>query len=78
MPPRKPEMPDEQLFAPLGTSSYKVYCLMCGPQAQGFVGGRWMERHRYGHGNCPRCGAVVNLNQDGRPRRHSVCPKKNR
>jgi hypothetical protein len=61
-----------QLFVPVGRSSAKVKCTICG--SCGFPGGRWQDGCRLGHRPCPRCGKPLKVTKHGKGRTHGRCP----
>lgn len=40
-------MADTPVFEPVSPTSRKVRCVACGEK--GYIGGRWMDKHRAGH-----------------------------
>jgi hypothetical protein len=62
------------LFEPM-PNSQKVICTECGATGYDVDHPRsWQHAHRRGHAPCPRCGKVLTLLVNGKPRTHVRCP----
>lgn len=59
-------------FTPVGGRSVKLRCDECGASGYDTNGNGWMARHD-AHAPCPRCGRILTLSANGRPRRHVGC-----
>ncbi len=62
-------------FEPLSGGSQKVRCVDCGATGYDYDHPKsWQNAHRRGHAPCPRCGKMLALLTNGRPRGHTRCP----
>jgi ribosomal protein S27E len=66
-----------EVFEPLpGSRTGKIRCKICGATGYDVDHVRsWQHAHRRGHSPCPRCGKMLTILMNGKPRTHTRCPK---
>jgi hypothetical protein len=63
-------------FAPVGPTSEKVQCVICGARGYDYEGPRsWKNAHKREHLPCPKCGKLLASWRNGKPRTHGTCPR---
>ena len=62
-------------FAPVGGTSNKIRCVLCGVKGYQTRGFGWMSTHLRKHFPCSKCGKMLSSRENGTARDHTRCPK---